>query len=185
MISDKDILEYIEYCNKIVRKICREKNIYGDVKEELLSEGMVGLARALKRYDAQKGTSLETYIYENVKNEINRYLRNIVGTNPNGKKRASFNATHVPHLDNIDNIDIFYNVSNNIDKRARYKDLLQKSFLRLSKKHIQIIILHNAKGFTFNEIGQQLRYTTSNAHALYHRAILKFKTIYYELIKNA
>jgi len=179
MLTDNDILENIKYCNKIVNKICREKNIYGDIKEELFSVGRVGLALAINKYDAKKDTSFKTYIYENVKNEINRYLRNIIGTNSNGKKRAAFNTTHTPY---IDNIDIFCNISNNIDERIEHKDLIQKVFSKLSKNYVQIIILHDVEKFTFYEISQQLNYTASKTQWLYHKAILKFKTIYKKLI---
>ena len=177
--SENDVISHIKYCDKVVKKICRNKNIYGDMRDELLSEGRIGLARALEKYDANRGASLETYIYKNVKNEINRHLRNIVGKNPDGKKRAAFDAMHITY---IDNIDIFYNVSNNINKRIEYKDLIQKIYSRLPLHYVEIINLYNVEGFTFDEISQQLDYTYQNAHALYHRAILKFKKIYKELI---
>ena len=180
--NSNNIIEYIRYSDRIVKKLCREKNIYGDLKERLLSEGIVGLARALKNYNIKKGTSLETYIYKNVKNEINKYLREIVGQNPNGKKRAAFNTTHSAY---IDDINIFCNISNNIDERIEHKDLIQKVFSKLSKSYVQIIILHDVEKFTFNEISQQLNYTASKTQWLYHRAIFKFKIIYNELIKHA
>ena len=180
--NGNNIIEYIKYSDRIVRKLCREKGIYGDLKEQLLSEGIVGLARALKNYNIKKGASLQTYIYRNVKNEVNNYLREVVGKNPNGKKRAAFNTTHLEYLDDI---DIFCNISNNIDKRIEHKDLIQKVFCKLSKNYVQIIILYDVEKFTFDEISQQLNYTRSKAQWLYHRAIFKFKTIYNELIKYA
>ena len=183
MRYDNDVLiENIKYSNRIVRKLCREKGIYGDIKEELFSVGRVGLALALKHYNSRKGASLETYIYENVKNEINKHLREIVGQNPNGKKRAAFNTTHSAY---IDDINIFCNISNNIDRRIEHKDLIQKVFSKLSKNYVQIIILHDVEKFTFYEISQQLNYTASKTQWLYHRAIFKFKIIYNELIKHA
>jgi len=172
------------------KKICRDKTIYGDLREELLPIGRVGLVIALKKYDADKGMSIEAYVYLNVKNEINWYLRNIVGANPNGKKRAEFDALHIRYSDNTErlnanNIDIFYNSSNNIDRIIECKDLLQKIYSQLPERYVEIIKLHDIKGFTFDEISQQLGYTYQNAHALYHRAIIKFKRIYNELIKHA
>ena len=52
--NGNNIIEYIKYSDRIVRKLCREKGIYGDLKEQLLSEGIVGLARALKNYNIKK-----------------------------------------------------------------------------------------------------------------------------------
>ncbi len=200
--NDENVKKYLKYCDNIVKKICRDKIIYGDIKEELLSVGRVGLAVALENYDADKGASIETHIYNNVINEIKIYFRKIIGENPEGKRRAAFDALNIRYIDNVNvyyhdtnkinkksigrisynnNIDIFCNNSNNINKSIEYKDLIRKIFSQLPEHYTKIILLHDAEGFTFAEIGKQLDYTTSNVHSLYHRAVSKFKKIYKEL----
>ena len=59
----------------LVRRIARRHAVYGEQVEDLVQEGMVGLLKAIKRFDPERGVPFPAYASGAVSGEIRHHLR--------------------------------------------------------------------------------------------------------------
>lgn len=72
--------QYTPLVHKLVNKYC----VYIDKgsKEDLVQEGMVGIHKALKTFDTERGTSFMTWVYHKVRGEVQNFARKEQRRNP-------------------------------------------------------------------------------------------------------
>lgn len=49
--------------------------MHGEYEEDLIQEGMLGLLKAIKKFDASRGTAFSTYAFKAIRNEMRQYIR--------------------------------------------------------------------------------------------------------------
>lgn len=72
---DKAKQELVIKNQNLVRTVIRDKfSIYHEYYEDMLQEGLIGLIKAVSRYEADKGAQLSTFAYMCIKNEIQKFV---------------------------------------------------------------------------------------------------------------
>lgn len=72
--EDKRIINNIPLAIKIANKLYSEENGYYD-KEDLIQIAIIGLIKAVERYDPESGYQLSTYAHHSCRGEILRFMR--------------------------------------------------------------------------------------------------------------
>lgn len=73
-IRNKIVLIYAGLVKSIARRIASVSGSYVDI-EDLTSFGMIGLIKAVEKYDQEKGVTFETYATYRIRGEIIDYMR--------------------------------------------------------------------------------------------------------------
>ncbi len=79
MFDESKYTEYEKRIRQIIRDITNNYPLKEDMIEDLVQAGMIGLIKAEKNYDPDKGATLTTYAYNYIKGEIADALKNIPG----------------------------------------------------------------------------------------------------------
>ena len=82
MFDESKYEEYTKRIRQIIRDITNNYPIKEDMMEDLLQAGMIGLIKAEKNFDPDKGASLTTYAHSYIKGEIIAALKNTPGDLP-------------------------------------------------------------------------------------------------------
>lgn len=134
-------------------------------REDLISEAIIGLIKAVDRFDAEKGFRFTTYAKWYIRNEI----QCAVGR---GKKSSECNIDDEAILSLLDE-----NQKNSIEEKYLEKDTVncvQKAVQSLSKKEADVISRHyglgNKKAQSFSEIAEFYSLTKVRIHQIEQKA---------------
>lgn len=108
--AKKLVIHHLQY----VVKISREFYNYGLPQEDLIQEGNIGLMKAVRNYDIEKGVRLSTYAYIWIKSEIQEYILNnwkiVKIATTNNLKKLFFNFRTLKNK-------LSQNIDNNLNKK--------------------------------------------------------------------
>lgn len=162
-ISQKDD-EAIEYMMKkyggIVKREVRTVYIIGAETEDLVQEGMIGLFKAIRDYDADKGASFSTFATLCIRRQINTAINN-----SNRKKHIPLN-TYISIY--IENEDYGYEIEDNLENENQaanpenmilakeqskaFDELIEKRLSVYEKKVLRLYL----EGLSYQEIALRL-----------------------------
>lgn len=136
--------------NRLVRSCCRPLFLMGASHEDLIQEGMLGLALAIRSYRPDRGASFRTYAERCIRNRLLSAVRNAssgkhealnsaLSLDAEGQDHPSYEAD--PETRIIDT-DAFQ------ERLRRYRDML-------SPLERQVLNLY-LQGFSYEEISRQL-----------------------------
>lgn len=173
----------LERYKDLVVKIARSYFIVGGEMEDIVQEGMIGLYKAIKRYDDKKNASFKTFAITCIKHQIQTAIKRA-----NTKKNAplSNSVSLQSFSDNSDEEDflpvsLIFQVSpdEKVINKERYKRLLEEIKKMLSEKEMQVLRLY-LKGYTYKEIGEILKMPYKSID----NSLSRIKTKLRSLIKN-
>ena len=159
--KDDDAIEYMmKKYGAIVKREARTFYIIGAETEDLMQEGMIGLFKAIRDYNADKGTVFSTFatlcIRRQIKTAINNSNRQKhIPLNSYISIYAENNEYGYELEDNIENENSDSNPENMIIAREQSKalnDLIDKRLSSLEKK----VLKYYLDGLSYQEIAQKL-----------------------------
>lgn len=181
----RDIL--IERNLRLVAHIVKKFNPKGDIQDDLISIGTIGLIKGIDTYKPSKNTKITTYAARCIQNEILMYYR----TNKKSNSDVSLNDSigYDKEGNEINLIDLIKVKEDDIVDRINTKDLIEKmkSYLGvLSKREYEIIKfrygLDSEKEMTQKEIAKRLGISRSYVSRIEKRALTK---VLKEFVKNS
>lgn len=160
--KDDEAMEFlIKKHSPIVKKEIRTMYIIGAETEDLYQEGMIGLFKAIRDFESNKGAAFSTFATMCVKNQVKSAV-----TAANRKKHLPLNQYISIYAsldeDGYDNEDLFMDdgVKTNPEKRivARENEdeLMNTIKEKLSKLEIRVLNLY-LEGLSYADIGQKLQ----------------------------
>ena len=173
----------LERYKDLVVKIARSYFIVGGEMEDIVQEGMIGLYKAIKRYDDKKNASFKTFAITCIKHQIQTAIKRA-----NTKKNAplSNSVSLQSFSENSDDddflpVNLIFQVSpdEKIINKERYKNLLEEIRKMLSEKEMKVLRLY-LKGYTYKEIGKILKMPYKSID----NSLSRIKTKLRSLIKN-
>lgn len=164
--GDGEAMTYLlEKYKSMVRVLSRPLFLMDGDKDDLLQEGMIGLFKAIRTYDADRGTAFETFanlcissqLYSAIKMSnrqknipLNSYVSlDMPAGSEEGSKADSFfelNRALAAWQQNPEEIVIGQESAKNIERRL---------YSRLSKMETQVLSLF-LKGLTYQEIAERM-----------------------------
>lgn len=122
--------------------------------EDLISEGMLGLVKAVDRYDISKGASLDTYAHRMITWEIMEYLRRMDFLSRGERKAKRSGASIHRSFVDVDDVELVdpHDIVNVVVAKLDVVDLLN----RLNRQQRYYISEHYLKGFTQREIAERV-----------------------------
>lgn len=168
----------LERYKDLVVKIARSYFIVGGEMEDIVQEGMIGLYKAIKRYDDKKNASFKTFAITCIKHQIQSAIKRA-----NTKKNAplSNSVSLQSFSDNSDEEDflpvsLIFQVSPDekvIDKEE-YSRLVEQLKKSLSEKELKVLALY-LKGYSYKEISKILNITNKSIDNSLSRIKAKLK----------
>ncbi len=158
---DDDAMEFlIKKYSFIVKKEIRTMYIIGAETEDLYQEGMIGLFKAIRDFETDKGAVFSTFATLCVKNQIKTAV-----TTANRKKHQPLNQyiSIYSSLDEygVDNETLFIDdgVKTNPEKRIlaieNQNELIKTILDNLSKMEIKVLNYY-LNGLSYDEIGERI-----------------------------
>ncbi len=158
---DNEAMEYLlKKHSPIVKKEIRTMYIIGAETEDLYQEGMIGLFKAIRDFEPDKGAIFSTFATLCVKNQVKSAI-----TAANRKKHFPLNQYISIYAsideDGSDNEDLFMDdgVKTNPEKRVvareNESELMDNIKIRLSKLEIQVLNLY-LEGLSYADIGERI-----------------------------
>ena len=158
--NDEAMEFLIKKHSPIVKKEIRTMYIIGAETEDLYQEGMIGLFKAIRDFESDKGAIFSTFATMCVKNQVKSAV-----TAANRKKHQPLNQYISIYAsideDGQDNEDLFLDdgVKSNPEKRIvareNENELMSTIKDKLSKLEIQVLN-HYLEGLSYAEIGERL-----------------------------
>ncbi len=158
--NDEAMEFLIKKHSPIVKKEIRTMYIIGAETEDLYQEGMIGLFKAIRDFDSDKGAIFSTFATMCVKNQVKSAV-----TAANRKKHQPLNQYISIYAsideDGQDNEDLFLDdgVKSNPEKRIVAKEneneLMTTIKNKLSKLEIQVLNYY-LEGLSYVDIGERL-----------------------------
>lgn len=179
----RDILinSYIEYVKKIIYL-----NFFDYImRDELLGYGVIGLMKAIDKFDYTKKIHFKTFATVCIKNEIRMFIKKNKKhlDNPTFNIYIDENGNEVKVIEelvSITNFNLSQKIEDDIDKIMLYQSL--DSLNELEKK---IVLLKygfiNNKIYTQNEISEIVGLSQSYISRLLKRSLTKIKKEYLQL----
>ena len=179
LMSDNEILELIaskdneamEFIIKkysfIVKKEIRTMYLIGAETEDLYQEGMIGLFKAVRDFEPNKGAVFSTFATLCVKNQVKSAV-----TAANRKKHIPLNqyiSIYASSDDSDSNEDLFLddgektNPEKKILAKENKSELLDNIIQRLSKLEIRVLNLY-LEGLSYTEIGERIGKTEKSVN---------------------
>lgn len=160
--KDDEAMEFlIKKHSPIVKKEIRTMYIIGAETEDLYQEGMIGLFKAIRDFESDKGAIFSTFATMCVKNQVKSAV-----TAANRKKHLPLNQyiSIYASLDEngLDNEDLFLddgemtNPEKRILARENEDELMTTIKEKLSKLEIRVLNLY-LEGLSYADIGQKLQ----------------------------
>lgn len=165
--KDNDAMEYmIKKYSPIVKKEIRTMYLIGAETEDLYQEGMIGLFKAVRDFEPDKGAIFSTFATLCVKNQVKSAV-----TAANRKKHIPLNQYISIYAGNDDgaNEELFLDdgVKTNPEKKVLAKEdeseIFEKIKEKLSKLEIQVLNLY-LDGLSYAEIGEKLNKTEKSVN---------------------
>lgn len=138
-IMERNMRFIIKICNKYFYG--NEQNI---TMEELISEAIIGMNRAIDKYDVDSGVKFVTYAVWWIKAYLNNLIKNINGS----KNKLQFTYLDVTNVDDYDNFDSGgYNINTNPYEEEDYSNTVEHKYEQ-----------DNAKDYLFSKLTDKERY---------------------------
>ncbi len=159
--KDDDAIEYmIKKYGSIVKREVRTVYIIGAETEDLMQEGMIGLFKAVRDFEADKGATFSTFATLCIRRQIKTAI-----SNSNRKKHIPLNTYISIYTENEDygyeiedNLENENQVSNPEDmviareQSRALNEMIEKSLSSFEKK----VLKYYLSGLSYQEIAQRL-----------------------------
>ena len=170
-------MNYREICEKNINLVYMVANRFNTRfnKDDLISEGMIGLLYGAKTYDKTRGCQLSTYLTECIKNNIYKFIRQ-----ENREKRkanydnVSLNMIICDDMELQDVIKSDYDLEKIMEDKLKYEYLISL-FDNLTTKQAFILreLFINEK--TTKEIAEELNVSLSQVSHYKNKAINRLR----------
>lgn len=178
--------ELIEHNLRLVAHIVKKFNPKGEIMDDLISIGTIGLIKGIDTYKPSKNTKITTYAARCIQNEILMYYRNTKKNNGD----VSLNDTigFDKEGNEINLIDVLKSTEEDLTEKVNKQDLIDKlnNYIKILSPREKTIIkerygLENTKEKTQKEISKNLGISRSYVSRIEKRALTK---ILKEFIKH-
>ena len=178
--------ELIEHNLRLVAHIVKKFNPKGEIMDDLISIGTIGLIKGIDTYKPSKNTKITTYAARCIQNEILMYYRNTKKNNGD----VSLNDTigFDKEGNEINLIDVLKSPDEDLTDKVNRQDLIDKlnNYIKILSPREKTIIkerygLDNTKEKTQKEISKNLGISRSYVSRIEKRALTK---ILKEFIKH-
>ena len=178
--------ELIEHNLRLVAHIVKKFNPKGEIMDDLISIGTIGLIKGIDTYKPSKNTKITTYAARCIQNEILMYYRNTKKNNGD----VSLNDTigFDKEGNEINLIDVLKSPEEDLTDKVNRQDLINKlnNYIKILSPREKTIIkerygLDNTKEKTQKEISKNLGISRSYVSRIEKRALTK---ILKEFIKH-
>ena len=178
--------ELIEHNLRLVAHIVKKFNPKGEIMDDLISIGTIGLIKGIDTYKPSKNTKITTYAARCIQNEILMYYRNTKKNNGD----VSLNDTigFDKEGNEINLIDVLKSPDEDLTDKVNRQDLIDKlnNYIKILSQREKTIIkerygLDNTKEKTQKEISKNLGISRSYVSRIEKRALTK---ILKEFIKH-
>lgn len=185
-LGKKITLDNDYYSNKIVCanlkfvvKIANQYRGLGIELSDLISEGNIGLLKAIDRYDPNKGYKFITYAVWWIRQSIKEYITNINKTSKNETDLIEFNINNEEINDIYNVIDVNQNSFNSLE--TTQNKLINSLLDSLSERERDIIIMYygmdsNDDNKTLEEIAKKYGLTRMRINAIKDKALKKMRS---------
>ncbi len=174
---DSDAMEFLlKKYSPIVKKEIRTMYIIGAETEDLYQEGMIGLFKAIRDFESDKGAAFSTFATLCVKNQLKSAV-----TAANRKKHSPLNqyiSIYASGEDGGDNEELFMDdgVKTNPEKKILAKEneneLLDSIKEKLSKLEVTVLNLY-LEGLSYAEISDRINKSEKSVNNALQRIRLK------------
>lgn len=176
----------IEHNLRLVAHIVKKFDTKGDITDDLISIGTIGLIKGIDSYKLSKNTKITTYAARCIQNEILMYFRSTKKMNNDVSLNDSIGYDKEGNEINL--IDVIKDTSPDITDTVYEQEMLDKLIKNLSvlsPREKEIIEkrygLNNTKELTQKEIAKSMHISRSYVSRIEKRALIK---ILKEFIKN-
>ena len=176
----------IEHNLRLVAHIVKKFDTKGDMADDLISIGTIGLIKGIDSYKPSKNTKITTYAARCIQNEILMYFRGTKKSNNDVSLNDSIG--YVKEGNEINLIDVIKDTSPDITDTVHEQEMLEKlskNLKVLSPREKEIIEkrygLNNTKELTQKEIAKSMHISRSYVSRIEKRALIK---ILKEFIKD-
>lgn len=168
----------IEHNLRLVAHIVKKFDVKGDMTDDLISIGTIGLIKGIDTYKPLKNTKITTYAARCIQNEILMYFRSTKKINADvslndsigyDKEGNEINLIDVIKDDEQDMVDTIYE-QDMIDKLLKKLSVLSKREREIIEKRYG---LNNVKELTQKEIAENLGISRSYVSRIEKRALIK------------
>ena len=194
-LSRKEELEYINMLKngskyardklvnhnlRLVAHISKKYHNKGDISDDLISIGTVGLIKAVNTFNSDKGVRLSSYAARCIENEILMYFRSV------NKSSLDISIDEPIETDKngniltlIDTIACSNSIEDDIDKKIEIQNL-NNQIIKLLNPRERIIIylrygLNGTKPLTQREVAKKLKISRSYVSRLEKKSLNKLK----------
>ena len=176
----------IEHNLRLVAHIVKKFDTKGDMADDLISIGTIGLIKGIDSYKPSKNTKITTYAARCIQNEILMYFRGTKKSNNDVSLNDSIGYDKEGNEINL--IDVIKDTSPDITDTVHEQEMLEKlskNLKVLSSREKEIIEkrygLNNTKELTQKEIAKSMHISRSYVSRIEKRALIK---ILKEFIKD-
>ena len=176
----------IEHNLRLVAHIVKKFDTKGDMADDLISIGTIGLIKGIDSYKPSKNTKITTYAARCIQNEILMYFRGTKKSNNDVSLNDSIGYDKEGNEINL--IDVIKDTSPDITDTVHEQEMLEKlskNLKVLSPREKEIIEkrygLNNTKELTQKEIAKSMHISRSYVSRIEKRALIK---ILKEFIKD-
>ena len=176
----------IEHNLRLVAHIVKKFDTKGDMTDDLISIGTIGLIKGIDSYKPSKNTKITTYAARCIQNEILMYFRGTKKSNNDVSLNDSIGYDKEGNEINL--IDVIKDTSPDITDTVHEQEMLEKlskNLKVLSSREKEIIEkrygLNNTKELTQKEIAKSMHISRSYVSRIEKRALIK---ILKEFIKD-
>lgn len=176
----------IEHNLRLVAHIVKKFDTKGDLTDDLISIGTIGLIKGIDSYKPSKNTKITTYAARCIQNEILMYFRCTKKSNNDVSLNDSIGYDKEGNEINL--IDVIKDTSPDITDTVHEQEMLEKlskNLKVLSPREKEIIEkrygLNNTKELTQKEIAKSMHISRSYVSRIEKRALIK---ILKEFIKD-
>ena len=176
----------IEHNLRLVAHIVKKFDVKGEITDDLISIGTIGIIKGIDSYKPSKNTKITTYAARCIQNEILMYFRGTKKTNADVSLNDSIGFDKEGNEINL--MDVIKDTTPDITDSIYEKDMLEKLEKNLSvltpreKKIIEKRYgLNNTKELTQKEIAKEMHISRSYVSRIEKRALIK---IFKEFLKT-
>lgn len=176
--GDKNAFEQVVVSNlKFVVTIAKRYRKYGVNFADLISEGNMGLIKAVGNFDETKGTRFISYAVWWIKAYIQDFINNSINNSTLSSEGINYNEMDCEYAENSNIInDEFEDEMINAQSRASSLNELMDC---LEKREQRILILYfglyGNKESTLDEIGNEMNLTKERVRQIKDKALVKMK----------
>lgn len=168
----------IEHNLRLVAHVAKKYDSKGEVQEDLVSVGTIGLIKGIESYSSEKGTKLATYVARCIDNEILMYFRNNRKTqkdvslhDPIGTDKEGNEVTLIDIL-STEQTEVSDRVENKLE-RGRIREYIQS----LDERERAVVRwrfgIQNGNEKTQRQIAKELGISRSYVSRIEKRALVK------------